>query len=134
MELINAIREIITKCEYLYPGIFMPEEVIVTVADRTPNDAYLVEHPKCFCFQFYDQEIFTIDGKQVYGKTSNYSKRFYVNGKVFTAEEIERDFADHHNLVLNAKDYGKLCYCRAGNWQPFDDNAEIYNLEIPNGR
>ncbi len=64
------------------------------------------------------------DGKkvQLMSERINVSPMHYYGGKLYTVEELKREFPDSHTLISNIEGngYPKAIRCRTGNWQPFE--------------
>jgi hypothetical protein len=116
-----------TYITYFYPGSFFAEESTSKVANRDiPKDI-----PKsAFAFSFHDREEIQSGGETLKGEKKNHSKRFYINGKVFTLAELKAAYPSNTSLIRNIENAGgDAILCRSGNWQVFDKGDQ--NITIP---
>lgn len=98
--------------EFCYPVSFVREYTCKEIAEREPK---MVKLPAgAFGYRFYDQEHIT-NGDQLImiGKERNYSGYTYF-GKLYTLEQIKKDFPEKTSLILNMKINGwdkavKIC-------------------------
>ncbi len=122
--------ETVTCCTYYFPGFLMSESETRVVTTRVPDDDYLRAHKNCFAFQFFDKFKYTVGSKELHGENdcSNFSPRYYVNGVVQTHDEIALNFPDHTTLLQNIGPGESGVLCRAGNWQPWNENCQLYEL------
>lgn len=117
------------KAEYLIPGFLFSEETVRTLPRRSVSEALAVAPEHSFCFSFYDVEETPDLGPDftVHPKPKNRSGKHYIDGEVFTLEQVQGLGGDHGNLVANMTGNGwaRVVRCRTGNWQPFEDNDQI---------
>lgn len=116
----------ITYVEYIYPGAFFSESGVQKVTDR---DISKLDIPDgAFAFKFFDI-IFTKTEDDVAMQSDhlNISGKHYIGGKLYTVDEVKRDFPDSRTLISNLVGNGHTgaIHCRTGNWQPFDE-GDIY--------
>jgi hypothetical protein len=123
---------------YLTPGTFFSEDVTKDVPNRSIKGA-LKKMPKdAYAFYFYASEVFEHEGEKFIKIGSkfrgNRSRKYYPGGKIFTTEELEREYPGPEYEILRKNcEYngGKAVLTRMGNWQLFDKGDQIVE-EIKN--
>lgn len=104
--------------EFLYPGLWdQCEYSHEEIAERKPE---LVTVPnEAFAYRFYDQVQAVVDGELLKGERKNYSGYTYF-GKVYTLEEVKKEFPNLTNLISDMEGYGwfRVVRSRRGDWRP----------------
>jgi hypothetical protein len=115
--------------EFLYPGIFVSESSVNEVKDRDPDK--VVVPKECFAFLFFDRTETIVDDEILVGKRKNESGRYYINGVIYTLEQVKNQFPESKILISNIQcnKWNKVIKTRAGNWQPFEKNDTVIHLE-----
>ena len=119
---------ITTLCEFLFPGSFVSESDVRTVATREPP---LDIPPAAFAYRFYNvaKETVTLDGGEVmtvYGKLRSVSGWHYPEAQVFTVDEVKAlHDCDHDIRNMAANGWARMVRSRHGNWQPFGDDDRL---------
>lgn len=110
--------------EFSYPGIFFSEYSHEEIAERKPE---LVTVPKeAFAYRFFDQVQTVVDGEPLTGERKNYSRYTYF-GKVYTLEEVKKEFPEYTTLISNMECNGwnRVVRTRKGNWQPLEEGDTV---------
>lgn len=114
----------IHKAKYLMPGALFPEDTVVTLSERSADEAARKAPTNAYCFTLYDtaEPVDLGPEYQVAPKAQNESGRYYLGGIVFSADDIRRLDGDHDVLLANmrANHWRLVIRCRPGNWQPFN--------------
>ena len=104
--------------EFIYPGSLVNETSSEKITHRDPDK---VKVPNgSFAFRFYDLNVTYAGTERLTGDPKNHSGLYYINGKVYTEEEIKRDFPEETILISNASRYKKMVKTRRGTFQPFE--------------
>lgn len=118
--------------EFLYPAGFFCNTMTREIDERDPAKVAVPEN--AFCFTFYDLIVgYVIDrGEKI--KVSSVvldrSPKYYYGGKVYTVEEVKKQFPDEIQRIsrLEGNDDKHVIICRTGNWMRFEE--EDVFLEI----
>ena len=119
-----------TYVEILYPGSFYPEESVLKVKTRAPEEIAR-KYPKAFAFRFYDltQKEVTVDGQKrtVSGQEKNKTGRYYPEAQLFTVAGLKALPGDYEILISNMECNGwkHVVQTRRGNFQPFEKGDVI---------
>ena len=110
---------------FLYPGAFFPEESSYEVQSRDPEE---LEIPKgAYAFYFSDREEEVKNNETLTGPFKNISKRHYIEGKVYSLDEIKILFPDKEILISNMEgSYSHVVRCKPGNFQPFEEGDVLW--------
>jgi hypothetical protein len=114
-----------TFVRFYYPGSFFSESSDLEVEDR---DISKLNIPKnCFCLKFFDIVYGEIDEVETKSGELNYSKNYFIGGKLYTLDEIRKEFPYEDILISNMKlnNWGRLIRCRTKNRQPFDEENDV---------
>lgn len=86
------MRDQKTYCEISYPGSFYPEEQVIEVEARQPEEI-AKKYPCSFAFQFFDQvkQEVEVDGVKriVSGDRKNLSPKYFPGGELFTKTQVD---------------------------------------------
>lgn len=102
-------------------GVFVDEDSNRSVASRDigalliPDTAYALE--------FYDRRVHDDHGVVLSSEPFNWSPRFFIGGRIMTAQEVEREIPDHDILLDNMRINGwdRVIQTRCGHFQPYRD-------------
>jgi len=123
--------QVTTYAEYLYPGVFLPEEFSAEVPERDPQKVAREAPDGVFAFRFYDiaTTTVTVGGEEIETRSErlNQSGRYYIDAEKLTAADVEALPGDHSILLSNMRGNGwdPILRCRPGNFQPLQDGDEI---------
>lgn len=111
------------RATYYIPGTLFPETVTKKLDARSVDEAVSKAPSSAYCFELFDVLPPPDLGPEfsVTSKPLNKSARFFIGGKLFTVEEVEREYPELGILASNMRcnDYKVVIRCRTGNWQPF---------------
>lgn len=119
-----------TYCEILYPGSFYPEEQVIAVKQRNPQEIADL-YPDSFSFKFFDQvrKTVEVDGveREVFGDRKNLSHKYFPGGSTFTKADVEAMGSKYQILRSNMNNdgWGAVVKTRCGNFQPFTSGCEL---------
>lgn len=116
---------------FLCPGAFFPEESTREITVRDPNRIDVPEN--CFAFEFYDVSRVEENGEILTGMPRNKTGRYYVDARILTQEDVEREFPDKTILLSNMRGNGwkHVVLCKTGNFQPFEQtDALIFTQKV----
>ena len=86
-----------------YPGSFVSDACAKKVSHRSPEKMKkeLEKEKYAYCFYFFDQEEKEIDGEMLEGKPKNKSPEYYIDGIIYTLDEIKKHYPEKRTLIWN---------------------------------
>jgi uncharacterized protein (UPF0128 family) len=118
-----------TYVEFLFANDSLTQEV-------KNRDVSKIKIPKnAFCFYFFDilSIIVSANGNEAKftGKRVNVSPKYYYGGKLYTIDELKRDFPNKRIFIRSIENdgYKKVIKCRSGVWYPFKE-TDIFIKEV----
>lgn len=79
-----------------------------------------------YAFQLFKKDQTTIDGKIIFGETTEHTGFFYPNGKIYTLEELRQEFPQDIAFFeyVEKRGWSHVVHTRAGIWRPFDQSKD----------
>jgi len=118
--------------EFFYPGTMFSESSILKVKNRQSRNIKLPKN--CFAFNFFDREE-TNSAKTkrlLMGKKYNYSKSYYIDGTIYTLNQVKKRVPNAKILIRNMQSnkWNKVIKTRFGQFQPFKKGDKNIKKEI----
>ena len=113
---------------FYFPNIFVDDSEDKEVGHRDPAKLAIPEHCHAFCF--YERKIITVDGERLKGPRKNYTGLYYINGDIFTLEQVRRQFPKEKILISNMEcnKWGKVIRTKNGGWRPFEKDDSVFRV------
>lgn len=108
--------------ELYYPGSFTANIVVKElIADsKLPLDGNV------FAYRLFTRDYKMLNGNRVFNHPKNFSPLTYF-GRVYSLDEIKRDFSDRIVLIANMEDnkIDKVVCVKSGAFYPFNEKQEL---------
>jgi hypothetical protein len=114
--------------EFFYRGIIIDETTTHEVGHSDPNQ---ITVPRgAFAFRFFNiVEMPAVGRKGVTLRSDgiDFSKKYYVGGRVMTLADVEREMPSDTGLIRNMRNNGfeRVIRTSQGNFQPFDKDCVL---------
>lgn len=79
-----------------------------------------------YAFQLFKKDQTTIDGKIIFGETTEHTGFFYPNGKIYTLEELMQEFPQDIAFCeyVEKRGWSHVIHTRVGVWRPYDQSKD----------
>ena len=132
----KAAKEAVPRCRstvkkyvtFFFPSVFVDDEEDKEVGHRDPNKLKIPAG--CHAFRFYERKVVTVDGETLKGPCKNYTGLYYINGDIFTIEQVRSQFPNEKILIDNMRGNGwdKVIRTRSGGWRPFEKDDNVFRV------
>lgn len=117
----------VTYARYLLPEVIVPEETVIQVRSRDPQEAIRKAPDHAYAFRFFDRSRLFVNGEELSGKPGSESGWFYIGGERLTETDLEAMGPRYETLLDNMRGnrWPAVVRCRHGNFQPLHDGDQI---------
>ncbi len=124
------------RAEYFYPGSMVNEASSEDVNGRSLQQLASEADSYAFAVRTYKDVVgkVEVEGAIVEIKSApfNISGLAYIDGEVFTLDDVKNQFPEHRTLISNMEGnrWDKVVRSRCGNWQPFNNDDSIISTQL----